>query len=83
KGSLLFLDAHLDRLFWRLDRIALDVGMSPERLTLEIRRTLAVERSTGFAAPERAPAPPLTDDLKRIADQARPHYEALARYRLS
>ena len=43
----------------------------------------AVERSTGFEAPERAPAPLLTDDLKRIADQARPHYEALARYRLS
>jgi hypothetical protein len=43
----------------------------------------AVERSTGFEAPERAPAPPLTDDLRRIADQARPHYEALARHRLS
>jgi Sulfotransferase domain len=42
----------------------------------------AVERSTGFAAPERAAAPDLTDDLKRIADQAWPHYEALARYRL-
>jgi hypothetical protein len=43
----------------------------------------AVERSTGFEAAERAPAPPLTDDLKRIADRARPHYEALARYRLT
>ena len=43
----------------------------------------AVERSTGFEAPERAPQPPLTDDLKRIADQARPHYEALARYRVA
>ncbi len=42
----------------------------------------AVERSTGFAAPARGPAPPLTDDL-RIADQARPHYEALARFRLA
>jgi hypothetical protein len=42
----------------------------------------AVERSTGFAAPERAQAPPLTDDLKKIADQARPHYEALARWKL-
>jgi hypothetical protein len=42
-----------------------------------------VERSTGFEASQRAPAPPPTDDLKRIADQARPHYEALARYRLS
>jgi hypothetical protein len=43
----------------------------------------AVERSTGFAAPERAERPPLTDDLKAIADQARPHYEALVRYRLT
>jgi hypothetical protein len=42
----------------------------------------AVERSTGFAAPEREAAAPLTDDLRRIADQARPHYEALARHRL-
>jgi hypothetical protein len=44
----------------------------------------AVERSTGFAPPERAAGrPPLTDALKRIADQARPHYEALARWKLT
>lgn len=43
----------------------------------------AVERSTGFAAPERKTAAALTDDLKRIADQARPHYEALARWKLA
>jgi hypothetical protein len=43
----------------------------------------AVERSTGFEVPDRAPATPLTDDLKRIADQARPHYEALAAYKLN
>lgn len=42
----------------------------------------AVERSTGFAAPERAAAPDLTDDLNRIADQAWPHYEALARWKI-
>jgi hypothetical protein len=42
----------------------------------------AVERSTGFAAPEREPGPPLTDALQRIADQARPHYESLAHHRL-
>jgi len=42
----------------------------------------AVERSTGFEAPAQTAAPPLTDDLKRIADQARPHYEALARWKL-
>jgi len=42
----------------------------------------AVERSTGFSAPERAAPPPLTDELARIADQARPHYEALARWKI-
>ena len=31
--------------------------------------------------PSARPAAPLTDDLKRIADQARPHYEALARWK--
>jgi hypothetical protein len=43
----------------------------------------AVERSTGFAAPERPPAEPLPDDLRRLADAARPHYEALARFKLT
>ncbi len=43
----------------------------------------AVERSTGFAAPVRGPAAPLTSDLRRIADQAHPDYEALARYRIA
>jgi len=43
----------------------------------------AVERSTGFAAPERAAQPPLAGDLQKIADQARPHYEALARFKLT
>ena len=43
----------------------------------------AVERSTGFAAPDRPRAAPLTDDLQKIADQARPHYEALSRWKLS
>jgi sulfotransferase family protein len=42
----------------------------------------AVERSTGFEVVQRAPAAPLTDDLKRIADQAQPHYEALARWKI-
>ena len=42
----------------------------------------SVERSTGFAAPS-APTPiALPDPLLRIADQARPHYEVLAAYRL-
>ena len=43
----------------------------------------AVERSTGFAAPARDTSPRLPDHLRRIADQARPHYEALARHRLA
>jgi sulfotransferase family protein len=40
----------------------------------------AVERSTGFEAPERRAYPPLPDALKRIADEARPHYEVLANH---
>jgi hypothetical protein len=42
----------------------------------------AVERSTGFEAPPVREAPLLSDDLRRIADQAQPHYEALERHRL-
>ena len=43
----------------------------------------AVERSTGFAAPAERTAPPLPDALRRIADAARPHYQALAAHRLT
>lgn len=42
----------------------------------------AVERSTGFGPPETAEPPELPDELRRIADQARPHYEALARFKI-
>ena len=42
----------------------------------------SVERSTGFAAPANHPAVALPDRLRRIADEARPHYEALAKHRL-
>ena len=42
----------------------------------------AVERSTGFEAPAAKETPALPGDLQRIADAARPHYEALAAYRL-
>jgi len=42
----------------------------------------AVEGSTGFSEPAHAEAPRLTADLQRIADQARPHYEFLARFKL-
>lgn len=39
-GALLFLDQHLDRLYWGAQRIALDIGLDREALTKEIRRTL-------------------------------------------
>ncbi|WP_421930747.1 hypothetical protein [Phenylobacterium sp.] len=43
----------------------------------------AVERSTGFEPPGAARPPALGEDLRRLADQARPHYEALAAHRLT
>ena len=43
----------------------------------------SVERSTGFESPRRAAYPSLPDDLRRIADEARPHYEAMARHRIT
>ena len=43
----------------------------------------AVEQSTGFERPASRNAAPLTIGLQRIADAARPHYEALARYKLA
>jgi len=43
----------------------------------------AVERSTGFEAPKERAAPVLADDLRRIAEAARPHYEALLKHSLS
>jgi hypothetical protein len=43
----------------------------------------AVERSTGFEPPREREAPTLPDELRRIAEAARPHYEALRAHRLS
>lgn len=43
----------------------------------------AVERSTGFEAQGEREAPTLPDELRRIAEAARPHYEALRAHRLS
>lgn len=40
KGALLFLDQHLDRLYWGAQKIALDIGRSRADLTREIQRTL-------------------------------------------
>jgi len=42
----------------------------------------AVERSTGFGPPPAESPPVLSDDLRRIAEAARPHYERLAAFRL-
>lgn len=42
----------------------------------------SVWKSTGFSTPERTAYPPLPDDLRRIADAARPHYEAMLAHRL-
>ncbi len=42
----------------------------------------AVERSTGFGPPPADAAPDLSDDLRRIAEAARPHYERLAKFKL-
>src|SRR3954470_2840182 len=41
KGALLFLQAHLDRLYEGLAKIQLDIGLTPGELTAEIERTLA------------------------------------------
>ena len=41
KGALLFLDEHLDRLYWGARQIRLDVGMDRATLAGEIRRMLA------------------------------------------
>ncbi len=40
KGALLFLDQHLDRLYWGAAKIRLDIGLSREALIAAIRRTL-------------------------------------------
>ena len=43
----------------------------------------AVERSTGFGPPPAEKNTPLPDTLQRIADAARPHYDALAKWKLT
>jgi branched-chain amino acid aminotransferase len=45
-GSLLFLDQHLDRLYWGARAIALDIGLDRAALTREIRRTLDANQMT-------------------------------------
>lgn len=43
----------------------------------------AVEKSTGFGPPPSEERPRLPDHLQRIADEARPLYEALAKWKLT
>jgi branched-chain amino acid aminotransferase len=40
KGTLLFLDQHLDRLYWGAERIRLDIGFDRAALVAEIHRML-------------------------------------------
>jgi branched-chain amino acid aminotransferase len=40
RGTLLFLEQHLQRLYWGAERIGLDIGMTAEALTAAIRHTL-------------------------------------------
>ena len=40
RGTLLFLDQHLQRLYWGAERIGLDIGMTPDALTAAIQHTL-------------------------------------------
>ncbi len=44
QGALLFLDQHLDRLYWGTAQIRLDIGMDRAMLAAEIRRTLAANQ---------------------------------------
>lgn len=44
RGRLLFLDRHLDRLYWGAGRIRLDVGMERPALIGELHRTLEANR---------------------------------------
>lgn len=40
KGALLFLEEHLDRLYWGLEQIRLDMGLDKPALTDELNRLL-------------------------------------------
>lgn len=44
KGTLLFLEQHLERLYWGADRIALSIGLDRVALAAEIQRLLDANR---------------------------------------
>src|ERR1700694_3396587 len=49
KGRLLFLEAHLERLYAGLAKIELDIGLTAQALTGEIARTIAANGMTDGA----------------------------------
>ena len=44
KGALMFLDAHLDRLFWGAKEIALDIGLTRADVVAAVWKTLDANR---------------------------------------
>lgn len=44
KGGLVFLDAHLDRLFWGAKEIALDIGLTRQEIVAALWQTLDANR---------------------------------------
>src|SRR5579859_4009069 len=50
KGGLLFLKAHLDRLYWGLEKIQLDLGLTPDQLTRDLEAA-GGQRDAGRGAP--------------------------------
>ncbi len=44
KGALLFLEEHIDRLYWGAGQISLDIGMDRKALIAELRRTIDTNR---------------------------------------
>lgn len=74
--SALGIDYTDDMLHWPAGRRETDGVWAPAWYN-------AVEQSTGFGAPPPPRAVELPDDLRRIADAARPHYAALAEHRLA
>jgi len=64
-----------DMLSWRPGRRSTDGVWAPAWYD-------AVEKSTGFGPPPDEALPALPDHLQRIADEARPYYEALERWKI-